>query len=269
MYKTKKVLYTSDLRYCVQTLEVDEENAYVVFKYEKPVMDLILRLHEVYCENKGNIHIKNEGEKEIVIDIAKHYQNFISIEESPSVFGDVYHKIEVLKNYGILDNSTTTDICDAILSPALTTESEVLALKWDMCTSDWYIKNIQAYIADEYKADFIIMLSFYKVLFSTCISTQQCLSALYDILNSIKKEGKKHTYVFKDTTGYYMIGHTKNVPQRYENVRVGNTTLELVCHLDGDYASQIQKKFAHKKVEGIWFDLTHCDIDIIKDLERD
>lgn len=268
MGETRKVLYTSGLKYCTQTLEVDDKNAYIVFKYEKPIIDLFFRLQEVYQQNKGYIVIENDEQKAIAIDIANHYQNYISINESPSVFGDVYHKIETLKIYGILDNSNTTDICNAFLSPALTTEKEVLALKWDICNSDWYITNIQDCVADEYKADFIRMLSFYKLLYNT-LSTQQCLSALCDILISIKEEGKKHTYIFKDMTGYYMIGHTKNVPQRYDNVHVGNTTLEMVCRLDGDYASQIHKMFANKKIEGIWFDLTNGDIDKIKELERE
>lgn len=263
----RKVLYTEDLKYCTKILEVDEDNAYMVFKYKKSTMDIIIRLHEVYCENSGSFEIESNEQKDLVIDIAKQYTNFISIEESPSVFGDVYYKVHSLKKYGILDDNHTEEICEAFLSPALENDKEVIALKWDICNSEWYFMNIQSYIKSEYRADFVRMLSFYKLL-CPHLSTKECFAALYDILLSLKNEKQKHTYIFKDTTGYYMIGHTKNIPQRYGNVRVGNTTLEMVCHLNGDYANHIHKTFAHKKIEGIWFDLTQDDLNKIKNFQN-
>lgn len=263
----RKVLYTEDFKYFSQTFEVDDEYAYLVFRYDKNYMDTIMQVNRVYSKNDGYIEITDEEQKEVVVNIAKNYPNFISIEKSPLIFGDVYHKVEELKDNGILDNNHTIEICDAFLFPAMMSDDKIIAFRWDICDSDWYIKNIQAYVADEYKADFVRMLSFYKLL-CPCLTTKECLSALYDILISLKKEKQKQTYIFKDTTGYYMIGHTKNVPQRYGNVRVGNTTLKMVCHLNGNYASQIHKTFAHKKVEGIWFELTQDDLDKIKNFQN-
>lgn len=267
----RKVLYTSESKYCSESFEVDDKYAYVVRKYDKPYMDMLIRLDEVYRQNRGSIEINDEEQKAIVVDIAKSYLNFISIEESPYIFGDVYYKVELLKGKHILDGSNTIEICDAFLSPAIITDKQVLAFKWDICDSEWYIRNIQAYVTDEHKADFIQMLSFQKMFLGCIFSTRNCLDALCDVLDLLEKEDKKHkkhTYIFKDTTGYYMIGRTKNLPQRYCNVRVGNTTLDVVCHLDGDYTNQIHKDFAHRKIEGIWFDLTQDDIDKIKNYQN-
>jgi hypothetical protein len=83
-----------------------------------------------------------------------------------------------------------------------------------------------------------------------------------------------YLYVIKDlATGYFKIGHTKNIKRRYKTLLSDRFSLvvEQAYELDNsNYAINLEKKlhlyFAEKKNIGEWFDLKHLNYDQLSEI---
>lgn len=81
-----------------------------------------------------------------------------------------------------------------------------------------------------------------------------------------KNETKKAvTYIMTDKSGYYKIGRTKSLKERYRALKVGNPTLKLVGSIIDDVENKLHSDYANKNVDGEWFALSETDIRNIKE----
>lgn len=91
----------------------------------------------------------------------------------------------------------------------------------------------------------------------------------YSILKEYSHKHKDvksyHTYVIKDKSGLFKIGKSEDVGQRIKNLSVGNPSIELVCEINRDVESELQKFFESRRVCGEWFSLSNDDISLIKE----
>lgn len=75
------------------------------------------------------------------------------------------------------------------------------------------------------------------------------------------------TYLMTDSTGLIKIGKAVDVWKRYETMKIGNPTLEILAMCDMDVESLLHEKFAYCRVSGEWFDIESDDFR--KEFEND
>lgn len=250
-----------------QYTETDGTNVYITYEYPIDTMILVGKIAETYHKNGSALVINDDKEKEIISKLGSTYDTYISIEDSPKVLGDTLDTIKAMQDFGIFKKEdNANEILEVFLVPAIEQDDNILAWRWCKCDTDWYKNNIIDYICDEYKSDFARSVRFIALLLGEGLTTKHYLKELMLIIKSSKETKEKHTYIFQDTTGLYMVGHSKEVPERFKAIKQGNTTLKVIAELNGDFVKQIYKDYADKKVQGIWFELNDDDLNNIKKL---
>lgn len=73
------------------------------------------------------------------------------------------------------------------------------------------------------------------------------------------------TYIMTDKSGYYKIGKTKLLKERYKTLKVGNPTLKLIGYIVDNVESKLHNAYANKNISGEWFALSEADIRNIKE----
>lgn len=265
----KETVETVDLGHGIKrSISVDSNKAYLTYEYPLEFISLLHSVEKVYLSNEGIIQIKDIQDIKNVERFARQYETFISADESIEIYKNVYNEIGEMQEKGIFKkNYWVQEIAEAFLAPAIMTDINIIAWRWYFCDSDWYTDNIEEYITEEYQNEFKRLVKFNQ-LFTDSYTTHACFRILKNIMRSSLETKEKHTYVFKDTTGLYMVGRTKETICRYKSIKSGNTTLENVMTLNGDFSNQIYKDYADKRVQGIWFKFTKEDLDKIKSLNK-
>jgi predicted GIY-YIG superfamily endonuclease len=95
-----------------------------------------------------------------------------------------------------------------------------------------------------------------------------------DLIQKNRNEDNHYLYIIKDiVTGYYKIGHTKNIKRRYKTLLSDRFSLivQQAYELnDSNYAINLERNlhnyFQDKKNIGEWFDLSHLNESQLDDI---
>lgn len=265
MKEKRRRYITEKIRFGNYYIDADTEKVYITHEYPIDKFVLMGDAIKTYKENGPSLIINNEEDKDVISAVAVSYSSFISIEESKSVVSDIYNYVEKLQKNGILDAEVpTSEIVEAFVAPAIEQDNHIVAWRWFVCDTDWYMNNVVDYINDEYKYDFLRCVGFMKIINGTDMTTKDYFQAVKWMNDLTLENEQKHTYIFQDTTGLYMVGHSKEIPERFKTIKQGNTTLKVIAELNGDFVKEIYKNYANKRVQGIWFKLSGEDIKNIK-----
>lgn len=247
--------------------ETDGNKVYFTYEYPIDTMILVGKIAETYHKNGSALVINDDKEKDIISKIGSTYDTYISIEDSPKFLGDMYERVKVMQDFGIFSKEDDIfEILEGFLGVAVEKDNTILAWKWYKCYTDWYKNDILDYVCDEYKSDFVRNIGMMEILAYKELTTKDYFQALEMIMDVASNTKEKHTYIFQDTTGLYMVGHSKEVPERFKAIKQGNTTLKVIAELNGDFVKEIYKDYSDKKVQGIWFELNDDDLNNIKKL---
>jgi hypothetical protein len=107
------------------------------------------------------------------------------------------------------------------------------------------------------------------------LNEEACNNAMQDTRDNIKNQGqekkvkkvnKTFIYIMIDhNTGYYKIGHSKNVIRRERTLQSEKPTIELLYTFEGDVKDErdLHENYKDLRVRGEWFALEQWMIDAI------
>lgn len=131
---------------------------------------------------------------------------------------------------------------------------------------EWIKKNLYEYLTPQY-ADAVERVAYLDKLITRRVDARSFLTAFLSL--GEQKETERFTYVMKDGTGLYKIGHTVDVGRRLSSIRTGNSSIELCFFIKGDYEKELHQLYVSKRVWGEWFELDDSDLDFIKKYNQD